>query len=163
MSPKAVLVPFKKASHDHQRCVLRALDAAEARCAGRGARLTRLRRRVLELVWSCHEPVKAYDILARLRREHRGAAPPTVYRALEFLLEEGLVHRIESLNAFIGCGDPNAPHAAQFMICRACGAVAEMGDPEITRALARKAKKIGFEIDGQTVEIKGLCPECSMA
>lgn len=155
-----VLTPFPKRHHAHQRCVDRAVLQAEASCQAQGLRLTRLRRRVLELVWSRHEPVKAYDILDTLRAEHRGAAPPTVYRALDFLLAHGLIHRIESLNAYVGCGEPGTAHGGQFLICRRCGSVAEMDDPEVTELLARKAGTVGFQVDSETIEIKGLCTDC---
>src|SRR5918999_799750 len=103
--------------HDHLSCIGDALDRAAVLCDQRGARLTPLRRRVLELVWRGHEPVGAYDLLAQMGR----AAPPTVYRALDFLIEQGLVHRIESLNAYVGCDRPEAAHASQFLICTDCG------------------------------------------
>lgn len=160
MASKNILMPFKDERHAHDDCLQRAVSAAEAVCQRRGLRLTTLRRRVLELVWQSHEPVKAYDVLDQLREEHRGAAPPTVYRALEFLQAQGFVHRIESLNAFIGCGDPQESHDGQFLICRGCGAVAEIDDADITHLLSRKARQMGFYIDNGTVEIKGMCAAC---
>lgn len=160
MTRKNVLMPFQDDRHAHDDCLRDAMRAAEAVCQQRGLRLTTLRKRVLELVWQSHEPVKAYDVLDHLRKEHRGAAPPTVYRALEFLQAQGFVHRIESLNAFIGCGAPQANHDSQFLICRGCGEVAEIDDAEITRLLSRKAQQMGFRIDNGTVEIKGLCSHC---
>src|SRR3954453_3718975 len=99
--------PFQPKDHDHADCVAAALGAAERLCARRGARLTELRRRVLELIWRSHEPIGAYALLDRLGRERGRVAPPTVYRALEFLIAHGLVHRIASLNAFIGCVHPD--------------------------------------------------------
>ena len=115
---------FPKAEHDHGDCIADALGMAEQVCAKRGARLTKLRRRVFELVWSSHAPVGAYDLLRHLARERDGAAPPTVYRALDFLRKHGLIHRIESLNAFVGCCTPGEAHAGQFLICSRCGAAA---------------------------------------
>lgn len=149
--------------HDHQRCVTEALETAEALCAGRGVRLTKLRRRVLELVWTSHAPIGAYDVLRRLSQEHEGAAPPTVYRALDFLLAQGLIHRIESLNAFIGCAHPAEAHTSQFLICRDCGAAAELQDASINRALARSAGNLGFLVMDRTVELRGLCAHCRPA
>ncbi len=160
MAKRRILVPFKKRAHDHRHCVDVALAEAQSACERRRLRLTPLRRRVLELVWRGHAPVKAYDILERLRREGRGAAPPTVYRALAFLLEAGLVHRIESLNAYVGCGGPGTPHIGQFLICRRCSTVAEIDAPAIARALVADARRLGFRADRQTVEIKGLCADC---
>ena len=122
---------FAEHDHDHKACQGEALERAELICAERGVRLTDTRKRVLELVWSGHKPLGAYDILDALRRERDGAAPPTVYRALEFLMGLGLIHRIESLNAFVGCTDPETPHRAQFLICDQCGTTAELNDPRI--------------------------------
>lgn len=163
MSTDPVLIPFEARNHDHTRCIRSALDQAGVVCRARGLRLTPRRRRVLELIWQEHAPVKAYDILQQLQRERANAAPPTVYRALTFLLEAGFVHRIESLNAYVGCGDPSQPHGGQFLICRNCGAVAEINDPAITRLLGREAGKLGFVADRQMVEINGLCPSCKAA
>ena len=156
-----VLKPFKATGHAHQDCLNNALATADKTCCERGVRLTKLRRRVLELVWGSHEPVKAYDILDKLRAEHAGSAPPTVYRALDFLQAEGMVHKIESLNAYIGCGQPDNKHISQFLICHDCGAVAEMDDAEIRQLLSEKAERLGFRIDHETIEIKGRCAACS--
>ena len=153
-------IAFSERDHDHDGCVMAALDTAERLCTGRGARLTRLRRRVLELVWSSHAPVGAYELLRRLADEQGSTAPPTIYRALEFLRAHGLIHRIESLNAFIGCPDPTTSHAGQFLICRTCGAAAELDDPRIERAIARRAAELGFAVETRTVELSGLCPGC---
>lgn len=158
-----ILVPFREPRHNHLHCIRDALAVAEKTCISRGLRLTRLRRRVLELVWDRHESIKAYDILEHLRQEHRRAAPPTVYRALDFLLQAGLIHRVETLNAYIGCGNPDRPHIGQFLLCRRCGTVAELDAPEITAILTREAKNLGFQVDRQTVEIRGLCPPCNGA
>lgn len=157
---QAVVSPFQDHRHDHDGCVDEALAAADRLCAERGVRLTALRRRVLELVWRSHQPRKAYDLLEALRAEHQRAAPPTVYRALEFLLGEGLIHRIESLNAFVGCGDPARAHSGQFLICRGCGAVAELNDPEVSRVLHDRAAQLGFRMTQQTIELEGDCPAC---
>ncbi len=151
---------FPPPHHDHSSCVSHAVAAAEAECRRRGARLTDVRRRVLELVWSNHQPVGAYAVLEALAREGFCAAPPTVYRALDFLLAHGLVHRIERLNAFVGCSHPGTPHAGQFLLCNKCGAAAELDDPAIDAALAAAAARLGFLASRQTVEIEGLCPAC---
>lgn len=162
-APHAVVSPFRAVPHAHDECVDGALRVAEELCTRRGIRLTALRRRVLELVWGGHGPVRAYDILDSLRGERQGAAPPTVYRALDFLLENGLIHRIESLNAYVGCGAPDEDHAGQFLICRGCGAVGELDDPEIAHLIAAKAAGMGFAVENQTIEATGLCPECADA
>jgi Fur family zinc uptake transcriptional regulator len=152
--------PFQTASHDHDHCVDTALDRAAQLCEGRGARLTELRRQVLALVWRGHEPVGAYAILEALRRSHSGAAPPTVYRALDFLIEQGLIHRIESLNAYVGCSRPDRQHVSQFLICGKCGATAELDDPAIAASVVRRADQLGFAVEQQTIEVRGFCPRC---
>jgi len=151
---------FAGAAHDHARCITDALVAAEAICRAQGVRLTRLRQNVLELVWRDHAPVGAYALLDRLREEGRRVTPPTVYRALEFLIACGLVHRIESRNAFVGCGRPARPHGAQFLICRACTAIAELDDPAIAALIRKRAARLGFRAVRQTIEVEGLCPAC---
>ena len=149
-----------KTAHNHQHCVSTALAAAEARCAASGAQLTPIRRRVLELVWSSHAPIGAYDILARLAAETGKVQPPTVYRALDFLKTQGLIHRIESRNAFIGCAQPEEEHAGQFLLCRSCGDAAELAADKAMAALERQAVAMGYRIEHRTVELEGLCPSC---
>lgn len=152
--------PHPGGIHDHDLCVADALASAEAICHSRGARLTAVRRRVLELVWSGHRPVGAYDVLAALAPEGRPAAPPTVYRALDFLIEQGLIHRIASLNAFVGCAHPEAAHAGQFLICLGCREVSEFDDPAITADVAARAASRGFTVSAQNLEVTGLCARC---
>ncbi len=156
----AKVSPFKSTRHDHGSCVGTALDRATAVCATRGVRLTELRRQVLELVWQGHEPVGAYAVLEALRLRHPGAAPPTVYRALDFLIEQGLIHRIESLNAYVGCPRPERPHVSQFLICTGCHAAAELDDPAIAKAVVRRAGELGFTVERQTIELRGYCARC---
>lgn len=152
--------PFPQAGHDHGRCVSEALDRAASLCARRGKRLTELRRKVLELVLDRHQPVGAYDVLERLAAERGRVAPPTVYRALDFLVSEGLVHRIDSRNAFVGCVRADGAHRASFLICRECGAIAEVVDPDLDAAVENLARRAGFEIDRRIVEIEGRCAAC---
>ncbi len=154
---------FPKSGHDHDRCVADALSAAEDMCAAAGDRLTPLRRRVLELVWGSHRPIGAYAILDQLKSGGRSAAPPTVYRALEFLLEHGLIHRIESLNAFAGCSHPGDSHLVQFLICRSCGTAAELDDRRLSEAIGRSAADQGFNIQSRVVELSGICAACQAA
>ena len=146
--------------HDHALCIDAALDRAALLCSRRGARLTRLRRRVLELVWQGHSAVKAYDLLGALDRGAGTAKPPTVYRALDFLMAHGLVHRLESLNAYVGCPQPDAPHDGQFLICDACGIVNEFAAPAIEAAIAGEAADQGFAIEQRTLEVRGVCRSC---
>jgi Fur family zinc uptake transcriptional regulator len=157
---KNVLSNFRPRDHNHKACIERALKTASTVCRERGLRLTPLRRRVLELVWQQHMPVGAYVLLDALRKDGRRADPPTVYRALEFLLGNGFVHRIESLNAYVGCGQPEHKHSGQFLICGNCNRVAELEDPAISRIINEKAHGLGFRISQQTIEVTGLCGEC---
>jgi len=146
--------------HDHARCIDDAMEKAAELCGRRGARLTALRRRVLELVWQSHRAVKAYDLLAALGSADSSAKPPTVYRALDFLIAHGLVHRIESLNAYVGCPQPDAPHDGRFLICASCGDVSEFGGTEVEAAIAGEAARAGFAVRQQTVEVRGVCRRC---
>ena len=152
---------FAPRLHDHAECVETALDRAASVCDARGARLTELRRQVLELVWRRHEPVGAYELLDELRALHGRAAPPTIYRALDFLMDQGLVHRIESLNAYIGCTRPEQEHAGQFLICTRCGSIGELDDAEIARAVMERAAAMGFTALRQTIEVRGICADCA--
>jgi len=142
------------------------LDRAEARCAEGGARLTGLRRQVLGLILEARGPAGAYELMDRLRERRGAAAPPTVYRALEFLQAQGLVHRIERLAAFVGCVEEVGHahgHPAQFLICRQCGHVTELEDHALAAALSAAAGRVGFRVAGATVEAEGLCADCGRA
>ena len=140
------------------------LERAAGLCARKGERLTDLRRQVLGLVLRAGAPIGAYDILDQLRTLRRGAAPPTVYRALEFLLAQGIIHRIERLSAFVSClGDDEHEHRAQFLICGSCGQVTEIDDHKVSQALAQAASRSGFAIRGATIEAEGLCAACQAA
>ncbi|OYV39589.1 MAG: transcriptional repressor [Rhodospirillales bacterium 20-64-7] len=138
------------------------LAVAERRCAANGAQLTELRRSVLALILAADGPLTAYQLLDQLKRDRPGAVPPTIYRALEFLLENRLIHRLERLNAFIPCSEAEHAHdAAQFLICGRCGSVAELEDPAIGEALARAAQRTGFKPQRAVVEVEGLCAACA--
>lgn len=160
MKHAAIGEAFPDASHDHDACISAALAAAEDTCRREGLRLTPIRRRVLELVWQNHRPVGAYDLLDQLSRDGKRAMPPTVYRALEFLQGAGLVHRIATLNAFVGCSHPDHAHQCQFLICSDCRTVVELESEQIGRSLKREAAALGFQVREQNVELTGLCPEC---
>lgn len=151
-------IAFRK--HDHRRCQRRLLSEASQLCVERKLRLTSRRRKVLEILLTSHQPMGAYDILARLNQDagKERFAPPIVYRALEFLMDEGFVHRIESRNAFISCVQPGHRCGAQFLICRHCHRVAELeGDDS---SLQAEAGNLGFAVDYSVVEITGVCAEC---
>jgi Fur family zinc uptake transcriptional regulator len=145
------------ARHDHNCCVTDALKVADDACQTRKIQLTPVRRRVLEILLESHSAMGAYDVLARLDAEGLGSKPPVAYRALGFLVEQGFVHRIERLNAFIACAYPGATHDPAFMICRGCGKVAEA----LTAGPMRdEAEQSGFQIEQTVVEAEGLCPGC---
>jgi len=159
------------ATAEGERAVEAALDRAQAACAARGAQLTELRRQVLRLILAAPQPIGAYALLDRLRAERPGAAPPTVYRALDFLQEQGLVHRVERLNAFMPCAGPEPhghcghghDHPHQFLICAGCGATAEICDDSVTAAVSSAARAAGFVLHRSTVEIEGICATCAAA
>lgn len=140
--------------------VARSLDRAEAICAALGSRLTPQRRRVLEILCAHEKPMGAYEILEQLGSGSRGVKPPTVYRALDFLQAMGLVHRLESLNAFLSCVHPDHPHAGQFLICRECGRVDELEDPAVERRLGEAVSATGFVADSRVIEVTGRCADC---
>ena len=145
--------------HDHHHCIDDALISAKKVCVEQGAKLTPLREKVLALIWQSHKPLGAYEILAALsEHEKRTAAPPTVYRALDFLQAQGLVHRIASLNAYIGCCHPEQAHRCEFLICRDCGITIETHD-DLQSSLSSHTAH-GFKVEKITLEIMGLCPTC---
>lgn len=158
MDQSGVTDPHK--SHDHRLCIDDALSAAEELAVSKGVRLTENRRAVLMSIWSDHKAHKAYDILETLARDRPGIKPPTVYRALDFLTELGLIHRIESLNAYVGCPDPDHPHEGAFLICDGCGSVAELAGPSLRKTVVGAAKNAGFDIAALTIEAHGLCATC---
>ena len=131
-------------------------------CAGRGVQMTALRRRILELLWASGRPTGAYELIeAVTRRDSRPVGPPTVYRALEFLTGQGLVSRIESLNAYVPCAHPERDHDCLFFICSRCRSSVELEDPRIGGLLAEDAAALGFVATGRTVEVEGMCAQCA--
>ena len=146
--------------HDHRRCMSDALTAADARCAADGLRFTPVRRKVLEFLLQDHRALGAYTILDKLRENGFGSQPPIAYRALDFLVVNGLVHKIERLNAFIACAHANHSHTPVFMICRLCDAVAEALSSTARGALLDAARSTGFRIEQTVIEAEGICPSC---
>lgn len=140
-----------------------ALARAQRICVGRGARLTPVRRRVLELILRADQPTGAYALLAQLQQGRGKLGPPTVYRALDFLLAHKLIHKVETSSAFIACLDIEHPHESQFMICEDCGATEEIRDDEIVQSLRRLGEGRGFAVERQVIEARGLCPACRSA
>lgn len=137
------------------------LARAEALCHDRGARLTAQRKTVLRLLCASDKPLSAYDLLDQLRTSLKNPAPPTVYRALDFLLEHGLVHKLESQHAYVGCAHPDHPHVSQFLICDGCGQVTELEDSSVAESLLAAEQALGFLAKRPIVEVLGTCAQCS--
>lgn len=154
--------PFPKNDHDHEGCKLAILATAEKRCQENGVRFTKLRRQVLEILAENHQAMGAYDILARLQPETKGRAmaPVTIYRALDFLMENHLVHRLNSLNAFIACSTPHHGLDPQFLVCQHCRSVAEFSPSSVHDAIHKETASINFAITTPMVEIRGICASC---
>ncbi len=152
--------PVAFRAHDHAACVAQGVARAQALCAARGLRLTETRRRVLEILLESHRALGAYDVLRRLTAEGAAPQPPVAYRALDFLVANGLAHRIERLNAFVACDHPGAAHDAAFLICRDCGTVSEAPGDAVARRIDEAADAAGFAVDRASVEVEGLCPRC---
>ena len=133
-------------------------------CKQRGLRLTPIRANALRLIAEAERPVKAYELLDLMKATHDAAAPPTVYRALEFLLEHGFIHKLASINAFVGCHHPGGEqHAVPFLICDNCHTAVELEDEQIVESLDARARALGFVPQAQTLEVHGLCAECAKA
>ena len=136
--------------------------AVEKACGERGLRLTPIRARVLGLVAEAGKPIKAYDLLERMRGGPGASAPPTVYRALDFLLENGFIHKLQSVNAFVACHHPNSvQHSVPFLICDRCHSAVELEDEQVVASLDERARALGFVPQAQTLEVHGLCAECA--
>ncbi|MEJ2433804.1 MAG: transcriptional repressor [Pseudolabrys sp.] len=162
MARKSNLQPaFPAPGHDHERCASDAIGHAEAICAARAERLTPMRRQVLQALLASHAPLGAYELIDRLAETGARPAPITIYRALDFLREQGLVHRIESRNAFIACvhnhasGDP-----VVFLICEQCGAVGEAASAAVADTIRRASRAAGFTPKTPVIEISGICAHC---
>lgn len=155
---------FPAPDHDHSQCSSDAIAHAEAICAARSQRLTPIRRRVLEALLASHQPLGAYDLIERLSSHGERPAPITIYRALDFLRENALVHRIESRNAFIACahnhdsGDP-----VVFLICERCGAVGEAASQAVAETIKTASRAAGFTPKSPVIEISGVCSHCRAA
>jgi len=151
---------FPAPDHDHESCTSAAIAHAETQCVTRGQRLTPMRRQVLEALLSSHRPLGAYEIIDRLQQKTR-PAPITVYRALEFLRDNGLVHRIESRNAFVACvHNHESGDLVIFLICERCGAVGEAPGGAATEALKASSRAAGFSPKSPLIEVAGICAHC---
>lgn len=151
---------FPAPDHDHARCTSAALAHAEELCAARARRLTPIRRHVLEALLASHRPLGAYETIERLT-EDGPPAPITVYRALDFLRDNGLVHRIESRNAFVACVHNHAGNQlVVFLICERCGAVGEAPGGGVAQAVKTSSRAAGFAPKSPVIEIAGVCSHC---
>ncbi len=146
--------------HNHEQCVSEALGVAENLCLVRGVHLTPIRHQVLELIWESHKAVKAYELLDRIKPLQQAAKPATIYRALDFLIEQGLIHRVESLNAFIGCRCSGHPHDLLLLICKLCNEVEERLAPKVMAALSQEFSQAGFVVHSKAIEAQGICVKC---
>lgn len=146
--------------HEHATTTLEGLEAI---CRARGGRLTRQRRAVLGKLLAARRPMTAYELLDALRPEDASATPASVYRSLDFLLELGLAHRLETTRSFIACDHPDHAHAVQFLICRQCGTVVETEDKRVDSATKSLSERLGFVLDQKTVELTGTCATCQTA
>ncbi|MFM0043615.1 Fur family transcriptional regulator [Paraburkholderia sediminicola] len=151
-------------THDgHGESQEAALTLAEEYCRERGEKLTPIRRKVLELLLNSGRATKAYSLLDDMRQIHPGSAPPTVYRALDFLLTAGLVHRIESINAFTVCHDLTQCQHGILVVCQQCGNVTELHQPKLRQALVAQIEDAGYRLASDEIELKGLCSACQTA
>lgn len=141
-----------------------AIAAAEQTCRERHVKLTSFRRTVLEALWQANHPLGAYELMSTLERDaDRRLSPPTIYRALDFLLQQRFISRIETKNQYVPCSHPDHPHACVFFICDRCGSSAEVENPEVDSMFDRDAESLGFRIGRRVVELQGTCATCRTA
>lgn len=160
MSTNADAINCHLPEHDHSKCVTEAMDTAEQLCVVRGVQLTPIRHQVLSLIWESHKAVKAYELLDRFKPLKNAAKPATIYRALDFLIEQGLIHRVESLNAFVGCSRSGHQHEQLLLICKQCQEVEERPAMEVMSALSREINQACFIAHSKAIEIHGVCKNC---
>src|SRR5579863_10430026 len=152
---------FPAPDHDHGRCTADALQHAERVCAQNSQKFTPIRRQVLQALLASHRPLGAYEVIYELAKSMPRPAPITVYRALDFLMEDGLVHRIESRNAFLACAhDHDETAMVAFLICERCGLVGEVPAAPLAQSLIASARATGFTPKMSIVEITGICAHC---
>ena len=149
-----------KSCKSHNSCIKDALIEAKTICEQKGVKLTKLRETVLKLIWKNHSYVKAYDLLEDLKKIDSSAKPPTIYRSLEFLMENGFIHKIQSLNAFVGCSHPNEHNECYFLICKKCQNIEECHSENINEFVQSTSNNNNFSANQVTLEISGICQEC---
>ncbi len=150
----------RAAHHHHPHDARGFVREVVTACELRGLRLTEIRQQVLELIAASEKPVKAYDLLDQLKDERSNAAPPTVYRALDFLLENRFIHKLQSINAYVGCHHPSVVHQVPFLICDKCESATEICDERVSGLLNNQARDLGFSPRAQTLEVHGICRKC---
>lgn len=146
--------------HTHHKCIDEAIKKAKALCHANKVFLTPLRQAILELIWQSHSPLKAYDILKQLKATNSSARPITIYRSLDFLIENKMIHKIESQNSFFGCSHPGEHRNCYFTICQKCRAVKELCNDEFSSRIQEQIKKSNFQTKNIILEIQGLCSDC---
>jgi Fur family transcriptional regulator, zinc uptake regulator len=155
---------FPSPDHDHHRCTADAITHAEQVCKERAQKFTPIRRQVLQALLSSHRPLGAYEVIDELARSMPRPAPITIYRALDFLMANGLVHRIESRNAYLACAhDHDSASLVAFLICERCGSVGEIPAATMAQSLGAAASAAGFSPKLSVVEITGMCAHCQKA
>lgn len=154
---------FPTPGHDHEECAANLMARAERICARRGSRLTGLRRSVLEAAGRSHQAAGAYELIERMAEKGPRPAPISVYRALDFLAAHGLVHKIESKNAFIACSLSHRDPRAILLLCEDCGRVAELEAAPVFSDLERRAATTGFRPRSAMIELSGYCGHCGSA
>jgi Fur family zinc uptake transcriptional regulator len=145
----------------HNDELIHLLERADALCRKRGVRLTNQRKTVLRLLSVSDKPLSAYELLDRMRSVVKNPTPPVVYRALEFLLQQGLIHKLETQHSYISCVHPEHPHSSQFLICDNCGQVIEIEDASMSRNLQAISQSMGFHAKRPVVELLGTCKQCN--
>jgi Fur family zinc uptake transcriptional regulator len=150
-----------QAEHHHRHDARGFVKEVSSVCATRGLRLTEIRMQVLQIIAQSEKPLKAYDLLDRLKDDRSNAAPPTVYRALDFLIENGFIHKLQSINAYVSCHHPSIVHQVPFLICDVCESADEICDERVSGLLTDQAKAHGFRTRSQTLEVHGVCKQCA--
>ncbi len=146
--------------HHHVHDADAYVAAVKAVCNTKGLRLTPIRAQVLGLIARYGKPIKAYELLEQMKSAVGANAPPTVYRALDFLIGNGFIHKLASINAYVACHHPSIQHTVPFLICDSCQSALELEDESIAEALNAKAEALGFVPRAQILEVHGTCKQC---
>ncbi len=148
----------------HQNCnhndVNESLQKAEEICQEKGLRFTEIRKKIFRLILENKAPIKAYEILDVLKKKDKSVKPPTVYRALDFLLESGIAHRLASLNSYVGCSHPQKHKQCYFLICSNCHKAVECCNSKLLKAIDATTQEVNFVVETVSLEVVGKCQEC---